>query len=242
MKISRIAGLAALAVLAIGQARAEVVGGELRLGHERFLDDVVVGGREEVLSRTALEGALELEFGYSGAGLQVDLGLDRAGLLDGTGINATVHGLYALPVDATVGVFLGRDGFDDVDSIHYGIEGFYEYDRFSGQGYVMGVTDDADGTVVGLRGDMLLSAQLSVGARIDYADLDGGADAARYGLTAKYDVTPSTSVSAELGIAEASVQGIGSADEAYVGVQATVGFGTGATFDRRGLLDLLPGF
>ncbi|QFU08651.1 hypothetical protein PARPLA_02658 [Rhodobacteraceae bacterium THAF1] len=246
MKLTKILGFTALAVLAFGQARAqvEVTSGELRLGHERFLDDVVVNGDEEVLSRTSLEGALEIGIGYSGLGAQFDLGLDRAGLLDDTGVNATVHGLYSLPDGVTLGVFAGHDGFGSLDSTHYGIEGAFDTGLISGEGYLMGLADDVSGSAFGIQGGYRVLPSLQVGARLDRANLDDGADASRFGLTADYDVTESFSIGAELGVADGDLPGIGSADEGYIGVQATVGFGDkgGSSFDRRGLLDILPGF
>ncbi len=241
MRTILIAGLATAALPCAAQ-QVDVTGGELRFGYERPVDGEQDG---ETPSKTSLEGAMSFGVGRAFAA-QADLALDRFDARGDYGKSLGVHGAYAISPLTHVGGFAGYESAGRADVTYFGGEVAVETGVTAVEGYVMAATEHdsgVEGTVWGIEGHQGVTPQLDLGGRLNLGSFDRGVDVTRIGLTAAYAVTPAARVEAELGTADVEVPGLGSRDDAYLGVKATFTFGPGqgSTFGRRGLLDLLPG-
>lgn len=239
-------GLLALCGLAAAGAQAqEISGGELRFGYGRFLNsDKAVPG-QDADARYTLEGSMELAFGN--AAMQLDLALDRFGLVDERGRGAILHGMYKPADSLAAGAFVGIEDSDINDYNFYGIEGLLEGPDYGVEAYVMHAeVDDSDlsGTIGGIALGYDTLPNLRSGAKIVYGELDSDETLARYAVTAEYRFSPITTISAELGRFDNDTPGSDDIEGTYVSFLTTFSFGPGqsTTFDRRGVLDLLPGF
>lgn len=246
MAIRSTAALAAICGLAATGAQAqEVSGGELRFGYERFLnDDTAVPGQDSD-AKYSLEGSVELAFGNGAA--QLDLALDRFGITDESSSGATLHGMYKPADTLAAGAFYGFENSDLNDYSFYGIEGVFEGPGYGAEAYVMNVDidgSDLSGTLGGIAAGYDVMPNLRGGTRIVYGELDGDESIARYALTADYRFSSNATVSAELGRFDNDGPGPDDIEGNYIGVVTTFSFGPGqsTTFDRRGFIDLLPGF
>ncbi len=242
MRIIWMAGLAAAGLA--GSARAQevdVTGGELRFGYGRMAGDE--GG--DTPSKTSLEGAMSFGFGDR-FGAQADLALDRFNAEKVYGQSLVAHGALAISPLTHVGVFAGYERADGADATFFGAEVAVDTGVTAIQGYVQAGTEHgtgAEGTIWGLKGHQGITPQLDLGGRLHLGSFGGDVDVTRVAATAGYRLGPAARIEAELGTADVDVPGLGRRDDAYLGVQATFTFGPGqgATFGRRGLLDLIPG-
>ena len=241
MTYMRWAGVAALALLAAGQARSDVTGGEIRLGYGRVLDETASGDTPSALS---LEGAMVFEM-TPDFSLQTDLTLDRYGILDG-GWGGAVHAFWRAPAALNVGAFAGYEAIEDADVTFWGIEAAAERGLWSGEAQAMRVSerdDAASGTVLALEAAYAATSDLSLGGKLAGASLDGGAEIRRAGLTAAYRIGGTGTLTGEIGHSETALAGAGASEGAYLGLEARFDFGPGqgAVFGRRGLGALIPG-
>lgn len=242
MRTIWMAGLALAGLGAAAQAQqVDVTGGELRFGYERALD----GGGGDTASKTSLEGAMSFGFGDR-FGAQADLALDRFNADADYGQSLGVHGAFAISEMTHLGAFAGYETAGGADVTYFGGEVAVETGVTAIEGYVLSATEHesgAEGTVWGLQGHQAVTPRLDLGGRLNLGTFDADMDVTRMAVTAGYALTPAGRVEAELGSAEVSVPGLGRQDDAYLAVQATFAFGPGqgATFGRRGLLDLLLG-
>lgn len=244
MRIIWTAGLLAAGVAGAGPARAaDVTGGELRFGYERLAGGE--GPRDETASKTSLEGAMAFGFGDRFGG-QVDLGLDRFNLAEDFATAVGLHGFYNISPMTKVGGFAGYERVDGAAFAYWGGEVGVDTGVTEIEGFVLAGTEtdsDASGLIYGLDGAQAVTPRLSLGGRIALGTFEDDLDMSRVAVTAAYDLTPSAEIEAELGMSNTDVRGLGARDDAFVGVRARVTFGPGqgAVFDRRGLLDLIPG-
>ncbi len=234
--------LAAGGACAAHAQSTEVTGGELRLDYARLSD--TYGPADEVASTTALEASMVFGFG-SQFGSQVDLALDRFNLDDDYGAALGVHGFYSISPMTRVGGFAGYEN-GGAEVAYWG----GEFDVNTGvteiEGYVMAATEmdsGSTGLVYGLDGSQAVTLRVRLGGRLNVGSLGDAVDVSRVGVTAAYDLTPAAQVEAEFGMSNTDVAGFGDRDDTFLAVRGKVTFGPGqgAVFDRRGLLDLIPG-
>ncbi|EPX79836.1 porin [Litoreibacter arenae] len=234
---SSIHALAALALCASIQPSVafELTGGSVDLSYSAFTDETDV-------SKLALQGSVEAAFTRN-FGAQLDLSYHDFNLVNDSGTNVTLHALYHVNEVASLGLFYGRDSDGTTDIDFYGIEGGYEFADFDAEMY-LATGDEAgiSGNILGISGRYGLNEQTGLGGSIDRVDFDGGVDVTRIGLKVDHDLTETFNLNAEVGTLRASASGV-SDSEAFVGIGAQFKFGAerGATFGKRGLLDLLPG-
>lgn len=212
----------------------EVTGGSLALSRSGFLGDTRI-------AKTAIDGQIELGFGRSFS-LQGDLGFSNLDAADQTGVTATVHAIYHVTDQTSLGLFYGADriGGNTVDFT--GFEVGQETAAFDLEAYVAyGEESGVSGNVAGASGRYAVNDSLGVGASIQHGDLDG-LGITRIGLQGDVAVAPRFSVSAEIGSVSGSAVGT-SNSETFIGLGGRITFGAdrGATFGKRGLLNLIPG-
>lgn len=243
MRILWTAGLAAAGFACAGHAQsAEVTGGELRFGYERLTDSY---GDDETASKASMEAAMAFGFGRSFGG-QVDLGLDRFNLSGDTAPAIGLHGFYNISPMTRVGGFAGYESVEGAEIAYWGGEVAVDTGVTQIEGYVLAGTErdsEASGLIWGLDGSQAVTSRLRLGGRLALGSFEDEVDVSRVGVTAAYDLTPASQVEAELGLSNTEIGGFGARDDAFVAVRARVTFGPGrgAAFDRRGLLDLIPG-
>jgi hypothetical protein len=239
-------GLACLAV-SIGSAASaqEFVGGDITLGYSGFTERVPTTGGLERPSEIFL--AFSGEIGMTRAfSIQGDLGIHNFNVASDTAVNLGVHAIFHASDVASFGAFVGHEEFLGSSSNYYGIEGGFEAGTFSAEAYYSRVDEGSiDADLYGLSADFDLSSQFGIGVGIDRLADNGPIDVSRYALSTDYQLDPATRIYAEVGAVEVdgAFFGLGSASESFfgVGIEYNLGGSRGATFQRRGLADLLPG-
>lgn len=230
---------AAVLVLAASAGNAvELTGGELRLGYSAF--DASAGG--ETLSRWSLDGSAELGFNQDFAA-QLDIGISEfnaSGLNIGT---ATLHGIYHLNGQTSLGAFYGTEDTDFGDVDYYGLEIGYGVSGFEVEGY-LGIADGsgADGNLFGITGAVDIAPNWQMTGGYERADFDGGVDMSKFAVGVKLATNENVAFTAELGRGDFSVSSA-SAGENFISFGAEITFGAkrGATFGRRGVFNIIPG-
>lgn len=215
-------------------AAFEVTGGEVQLAYSAFWENTDA-------SKAVLEGAVEFGFNRN-FGVQLDLGFHNLNLAEETGTNGVLHAIFHLSDRTSVGAFYGMDRLLGESIDFYGLELGQEGRNFDFEAYVgLGEEAGGSGTVVGLSGRYNVNEAFSFGLALHRVDIEDS-DATRIGITSEYAMTPGFALAAEFGTVDATLFGT-SDSEAYFEVGATWRFGAerGATFGKRGLLELLPG-
>ncbi|MGO4855499.1 hypothetical protein [Phaeovulum sp. W22_SRMD_FR3] len=236
MKVTAISAVALLG-FALPAAAVEVTGGQLSFSRSQFTD-------YSEAAKTTLEGAVEFGFTREFA-VQADLGFNALNSADETVTAMALHAIYHGDETNSYGLFIGNERVAGEDVTYYGIEYGHEsgplsFETFLARGEESGVS----GTEFGLKGRYAVNDRLGLGARYETVDFESVIDVSVLGLTADYAVVPNLLVTGEVGSADLDVSGAGSASETYVKLGATYTFGAarGATFGKRGLVNLLPGF
>lgn len=160
-------------------------------------------------------------------------------LLDESVTNVTLHGIYHLSDEASVGAFVGNESSGDDDVSFYGIEGGYETGQFEVEGYIAAYDNDDDSTVLGLSGAYQFNDTISGIANIGFGSI-GDQDYTRLSAGAEYEFIAGPSVYAEIGSISSD-----EVDSTFIGLGASIQFGAerGTTFDRRGAFESInPGF
>ncbi|MCU9846572.1 hypothetical protein OEZ60_00945 [Defluviimonas sp. WL0024] len=213
----------------------EVTGGDLAFSYSTFTDDTDV-------SKLAVTGAVEIGF-TPNFGVQFDAGAHAFNLIDETGTNLTLHGIYHANDQVSFGGFYGNDRLFGDNQDFYGLEAGFDLGAANAEAY-LAHADDAGFhvNITGLSGSYGFDHGFTLGGSLQHANFDGGLDVTRFGATGSYAVSPTFDVYAELGTVKAGAFGF-SNSEPYVGIGAAMTFGAerGATFGRRGLFELLPG-
>lgn len=233
MKHSLILALAGLSCATAAQA-FEVTGGSLSLGYSSF-----VGGSDATdVNKLSLGSSMELGLSHQFA-LQGDFSLTQFDATNTDNLNFGLHAIVHANESTSVGAYVGRDRFEGQNLNYFGFEVGHQAGMIDTQGYVTFAKDGgSDGTVIGVKGDYAFTDTAMIGARFDNLNVDG-ADASRLSVTGEMEALPGVTLTGELG--RARVESLGS--ETFVGVGVKVNFGEkrGTTFDRRSILDLLPG-
>jgi len=227
--------LMATTTLATSAAAAELVGGSVQLDYSAFTD-------ETDFSRVGLEGSLELAFTREFS-VQGDLGYQSFGESDADSTIYGLHAIYHLNDDTSLGAFYSRDDIDGGDIDLYGVEVGHEVNGFEIESYLSHVEGDGDsGTLLGISGRYEFENTIGLTGSFDRID-EGDVDINFVGLTLDRDVSPNMNLFVKVGSADASVTGLGSGSETYVGIGGKISFGAerGATFEQRSLTGLIPG-
>ncbi|MEH7828132.1 hypothetical protein [Gemmobacter denitrificans] len=234
MFITRVAGIVGLMALLPTAAHAEFVGGSLSLSHSAFVDDT-----DE--AKSAARGSFDFQWGQFG--LQSDLGIAGLHALDRTNKNITTHGYYSFAPGQAAGLFYS---VDIQGSSGEGVLGA-EYTQGIGatqvEAYLGRSTADTSATLAGFNVAMPVGAGgLEMGLDVDFASVDGGSSATKYGVTGVWALGDSTRFIGEVG-AVAGRYGTTNPDGAYVklGVDFRFGANGGATFGERSILNAFPG-
>jgi hypothetical protein len=212
----------------------EVTGGALAFSHSAFLDDTS-------LSKTGIDGQVEVGFGRHVA-FQVDLGFNRLNFVDETTSNLTLHSIYHVTEETSLGLFVGADRVAGQSLDFVGFEVGQEAASFDIEAYVgYGEDSGISGTIGGFSGRYAVSDSFGVGGAIEHGDI-GGLNVTRLALQGDYAVAPQLALTAEIGTLHGSGFG-GSGSEAFVGLGGKFTFGADgdATFGKRGLINLIPG-
>ncbi|MDA9207685.1 porin family protein [Octadecabacter sp.] len=231
MFIKAATGAIVLAALSTSATAQQFAGGELTIdayGYDAADADVSVD------YSVALEYAIN-----QNVGIAVDLAYYDFSIVNESIINLTVHSIYHLNDQASVGFIIGNEFRDDASVTFYGLEGGFESNNFSGEGY-FALYDNSDNTsVIGLSGAYEINSAVSAIADFGYGSIDSD-DITRISAGAEYDFANGPTVYAEFGNLD-----LDGASSAFIGLGASVQFGAdrGTTFDRRGAFEtLVPGF
>ncbi len=241
----------ALATVAAPAFAQSFVGGEVSLGYSTFTGDV--DGDALNLSASA-ELAITRDFG-----IQADLGytdFGDIGAADGTGADANsvaLHVIYNLSDSASAGLFFGYESgtFDDGttetedDTTFVGVELGYEVGAVNFEFYYAKPLDEIidNASFYGISGAYDINGAFAVTAGADRLTTDDFVDLTTVAIGAEYAVLPYITLGAEIGSASIDT-GASSDSETFVGLGATFTFGAerGATFDSRGLAQMVPGY
>lgn len=237
-----LSGLAALALTVASPVAAEITGGDLTLSYSQFLSDLETADGGDTASKLSLGGSAEfaLQRNFS---LQADLMQAQVALIDETATMVGLHGIYRFGEVTSVGAFAARDSVSGADFTYAGLEAKRIFPTFDAEGYVARVGGDADGaTLFGVSGQYRMLPNLDLGVSLDRLDGDGETELTRLSAEAGYHLIWGARIGAEIGAAEVGVADIADT-EGFVGLSFSYAFGAerGAGFERRGLLDLLPG-
>ena len=230
-KLSFIAALSA-AVFAQSATAGEVTGGAIGLDYSAFSED----GAGSVDKQT-LWGSIE--YGFSRAfSVQGDLALSKFGATDLDARNITLHGIYHIDDETSLGAFIGHDSVESEGLTFYGAEVGGEFGALDVESYVAyGEGDTDNSTLFGLSGMYNASETFGFGMNYDLVDSDED-DISTIALTSEYRMERFV-LSAEIG--QADVDGSGSASYFGLGARMTFGAERGTTFSRRGVVDFVPG-
>lgn len=232
MSKSFIAAALAAALISHPVLAGEVTGGSIGIDYSAFTEDSY-----GTIDKTSLSGSLEYGFDRNVA-VQGDLALTKFGLSEFDANNVTLHGIYHIDEATSLGAFIGRDTVESEGLTFYGLEAGHEVGQFAGETYIAyGEESGVDGTIFGLSGLYKANDALGLGMSYDRLDIED-ADAHRVALEAEYRMQ-SVVLTAQLGQAE--IEDTGSETFFGIGARMTFGAERGATFGKRGLIELLPG-
>lgn len=216
----------------------ELVGSSIALEYSAFTED-------SSFAATSAKGSVELGFNKNFS-LQGDLGGYKLNLVDETGSNIGLHGIYHVNETTSLGAFVSSDSIAGENTQYLGLEAGFGRDGFGLEGYA-GKTDfeGVDATIYGLLGHYTFGNNVGLGASVDAVDFDiAGLSMSRYGFQLDYKASENTLIYAEIGSLSAEIDDFGLSDsEQYVGIgiEFNIGSTRGTTFGDRGLLRLIPG-
>ncbi len=236
MRTYAVAVLAAL--ISTPVAAVEFTGGSIDAGYSQFTDGTL--GK-----RFSLAGSAELSITKS-FGIQADIATYNFQETNISGQNLTLHGVFHISPDASIGGFYGQDKLSAVKTEYFGIEAGYDFGRVDLEGYISsGSIQNLSGSSSTLAGAELRGAvtnEVFLTAKFDYLDAPVGINGSRFSVGADYTFQDKVTVYGELGSGRAQI-GNASGTEPFVGIGLRFNLGTdrGTTFGRRGLLDKIPG-
>ncbi|MCP4819811.1 MAG: hypothetical protein GY883_11530 [Shimia sp.] len=231
------AGLSALVVT--HAAAAEFTGGEIQLSYSQFAQDQ--GGL--TLSKTSLDTSVEYGFSRN-VGMQFDLGTKYYGASSSSGYAVAMHGQYHVNDNATLGVFIGQDGFSSGTVMFAGVEAGIETNRMSLEAFAMSdIEDNSNGRILGLSADYDINGIWKVTGNLESGNYGGGnAEISRYSVGVRYETGSRFAFTADIGAARGVSLGVSSNDTFFaIGGQWTMGTKRGTTFGSRSLLSPIPG-
>jgi hypothetical protein len=239
-------GMALASVAAVTTANAqELVGSSLDLGYSGFFEQVPTPDGDRRPGQIYLGYSAEIGLTQQ-VTIQGDVAYHYYNAVSDDAFNLGLHAILHAGDAGAVGLFLGREEVFGLGVNYYGVEGGFETGTFSAEAYYSLVDDGAgDANLFGIAGDFDVGNGLALGIDYDRIDPDGIGSISRFAVTTRYEVQDGATVFAELGTLEADTGflGLGTVSESFfgLGVEYTFGGTRGATFDRRGLSDLLPG-
>lgn len=232
--------LASVLALSAGMASAQVTGG--------YLGVEVLGYEEDDYDASVnYSGGLEYAFNRNWSIAADVAGYDQ-GLLSGDGGNLTLHLMYHLNEEATIGLFRAADAVDrDDDAIGQGLTGIeagYEFGRLEGEGFLGFYDDELDSdnieslsgsTLFGASGAYAITDQIAANASFGFLSSDVE-DASSISAGASYTFNAGPSLYAEIGRVA-----LDDDDSTFIGVGANVAFGAdrGTTFGIRSAFDAI---
>jgi hypothetical protein len=235
MKARVLAALGATLLSVNLSQAAEFTGGSFDLNYSQIADD-------SNFSRGTVRGSAELGFNRNWAA-QLDLGSYSFETLNETGWNGTLHGIYHMNEQTSLGAYLGVDDILGSKATIYGVEAGFELNGLNAEGY-LGAVSDSGQTATMLGGVLTneLNDSWGLNAGFDFLNDTSGVDLTRLSIGADYHVGGGATFYGEVGSLNATFGGA-SASEPYVGVGLRLDFGAerGSTFGHRGLLDKIPG-
>jgi hypothetical protein len=235
MKAALYVALGAASILAPAVHAAEITGTTIDLGYS------TVSNTD--LSKTHIGLASEIGFNRNLA-LQLDIGAYDFETSNDNGFSFGAHAIYHVSPAASVGAFVALDSMSGDHEQFVGIEAGYEVASFSGEAYAStGGSNGVDADVIGLGAAYRLTPELGLTGSIDHAELENAASLTSYALGVTYTPNETLSLYAEAGNLNADVFGA-RGDESFFGFGARIALGSdrGATFDRRGIFEFIPGF
>lgn len=231
----KFAPVVAIAALCAGPALAvELTGGDLTLGYSTWTDDTS-------FAKLGVAGSAEIGFSPEFS-VQGDLGTSRFLEAGETTSSIALHAIYHTGPGTSLGVFYGTDSVDNDNKDFYGFEVGQKSSMFEVEAHIgNGENFDLDGMVGGLSGTYNVTPVFGLGASYQRANIDG-LDISTTAIRADYEIAPTFTVGAEIGSFRADLDNV-NGRETYIGLSATKTFGPqdGATFGRRGILNVIPG-
>lgn len=229
-----IAAAAVTAVAASGAAQAQGFrGAEIDLSSSAYTEDSDFG-------QTTFQGSVE--FGFTERfGVALDIGGASFRPDAGEAGTATVHLVFDVAPNASLGVFSSADESDSATSEAYGIEGGAgfgrtQFEAFAGLGTA---ADVLDFSVYGVDGVFGLSDRFALTTSFAYLATELDVDQSRLGIGTEVRLGSTSTLYVEVG--EDNLEG---ETATYVGLGARFAFGPqrGTTFDPRGLVEVFGGF
>ena len=230
--------LASTLVLSASMASAQVTGGYLGV-------EVLAYSEDDNDASVNYSGGLEYAFNRNWS-IAADIASYDQGLLSGDGGNLTLHVMYHLNEEATIGLFRAADGVDNTTDAAQGLTGIeagYELGRIEGEGFLAFYDDEDDSdniaslsgsTLFGASGEYAITDQISANAAIGFLSSDVE-DVTSFSAGASYTFNAGPSLYAEIG----QINNEDSDDSTFVGLGASVAFGAdrGTTFGIRSAFD-----
>ncbi len=235
MKLPSIALCGAAILYAQSAQAVEVTGGSIGLSYSAFTEDTDI-------SRFGIEGSVEVGFNRN-ISLQFDIGHDK---LNATGVDSTtlgLHGIYHVDDQTSLGAFYTREDISGSDVDIVGIEGGFDTGQMEYDAYMANADSViGNGTLLGIAGRYEFANGLGLSGAYDSLDVSV-VDLSKITVKLDRDVAENANLFLEVGTGKANVVGI-TGSEFFVGVGGKITFGAdrGATFERRGVAKLLPGF
>jgi hypothetical protein len=189
-----------------------------------------------------MAGSLEVGFTRAFA-LQFDAAYYSFNDVNESGRNVTMHAVFHTGSAASLGAFVGNDGFAGDNNTFYGVEGGMEFTGLNAEAYLSSVEDGGiSGTLFGFNLHHDFGNEFGIRGRLDRASFDNDIDLTRLSVGLEYDVSPTAQLYGEIGTIDADFGGL-SGSESFIGIGAKINFGAqrGTTFKRRGLLEIIPG-
>lgn len=229
-----LAAVSAMALVLASPALAlDFMGGNVTLGYSGLKNDMDT-------SRASLTGQAEVGITPL-VSLQLDAGVSKFFGVDETEHNLTLHGIWH-DGPADLGVFYGGERIAGDTKNFYGFELGQQTEQFDVELYVgRGENFGWDGIMGGVSGRYSVTPQFGLGLAYDRADIEN-LDLSRVALQADYAVRPDITLGAEIGTFRADLSDSWGR-ETFVGVNAKMSFGAngGTSFNRRGILNIIPG-
>jgi Gram-negative porin len=235
MKMRAVAAMLVAGLMPQGLGAVELTGANVDVSHYQFTNN-------SKGTRQALRGSFEVGFGDAVA-TQVDLGYYKFGQSNTSANAATVHGIYNFNYDGAIGAFWGTENEPSLDRNFYGLEATYDFANVGVEGYFSrGKVNGQNATMLGGVIDSDVGDRLNLRASVDWLDNNNGANMTRLAVGADYDFGSGVSLYGEFGGGNARVSN-SSSNDAFVGfgLKFNLGEKPGTTFDRRAIIDRLPG-
>lgn len=157
--------------------------------------------------------------------------------------NATLHGVYHMNEDTSVGFFAGRDSVNSTDVDHYGFEVGTDLGSGNIGGYFGQALSSSDTiNLLGADGSYDFTNQISLNGTLDHAT-DGSESYSKATVGVGYQMTNGPELFGNFGTVLVK-SGSSTADANFLTLGARIDFGAsrGTTFGSRGIFEAFPSF